>query len=480
MKKGFTLIELLGVILLLAVIGLITTPIVMRVIDSSEKKAAITDMQHLEKAANFFYLNEMSINQKFRETTFRCNGTACSNGINILELSGNVPSDGSIYIDGDGNIKLDSILINDYYCTETSDSYDCNKVNQTVVENDYILMKDRQSATLTNIYGNSKQGGLPNEYQQVEYIESNGTQYITLDYKASNNTSSEGKYQLTAITTTMLFGSRTSSTSNFYGLNWGGSTANPAYYNSYNSGVITNKTIDTNIHTFHKDKAILYIDNTKLSTHTNTASFTTPYNMVVFGCNTNGTVGLFTSARIFYLQFYDYDTLKIDLVPCYRKSDNVIGLYDLVNDKFYTNEGTGQFTKGADVLPTTENPIDIESVGDLVTDTRDPNYGKYKIPVEVVRGKNLYSQGNMSFTSSLHLILSNEIKAGTYTISALFNNDSDIYNNGLLFYGNEKNMYGNLSYTKGERTSKTVTFSADVSKLVLQMPELMLVSQTFK
>ena len=39
----------------------------------------------------------------------------------------------------------------------------------------------------------------------------------------------------------------------------------------------------------------------------------------------------------------------IDLVPCYRKSDGEIGMYDLVSNTFFTNQGTGTFLKGADV-----------------------------------------------------------------------------------------------------------------------------------
>ena len=38
-----------------------------------------------------------------------------------------------------------------------------------------------------------------------------------------------------------------------------------------------------------------------------------------------------------------------DLVPCYRTSDSAIGMYDIVNSTFYTNSGTGSFTKGSDV-----------------------------------------------------------------------------------------------------------------------------------
>lgn len=38
------------------------------------------------------------------------------------------------------------------------------------------------------------------------------------------------------------------------------------------------------------------------------------------------------------------------LIPCYRKVDNVIGLYDIINDRFFTNANSGgNFTKGADV-----------------------------------------------------------------------------------------------------------------------------------
>ena len=36
-------------------------------------------------------------------------------------------------------------------------------------------------------------------------------------------------------------------------------------------------------------------------------------------------------------------------VPCYRKSDGVIGLYDTINREFKINEGTGSFTKGSDI-----------------------------------------------------------------------------------------------------------------------------------
>ena len=51
-------------------------------------------------------------------------------------------------------------------------------------------------------------------------------------------------------------------------------------------------------------------------------------------------------AKIYNVKSYKSSTLISDLYPCYRKSDNVIGMYDIVTDTFYTNAGTGTFSKG--------------------------------------------------------------------------------------------------------------------------------------
>ena len=39
----------------------------------------------------------------------------------------------------------------------------------------------------------------------------------------------------------------------------------------------------------------------------------------------------------------------IHLIPCYRKSDNEPGFYDIANDAFYPNVGTGEFGIGPEV-----------------------------------------------------------------------------------------------------------------------------------
>lgn len=70
----------------------------------------------------------------------------------------------------------------------------------------------------------------------------------------------------------------------------------------------------------------------------------------------------FANARIKHARFFKTTTgqLVMDLVPCYRKTDNVIGMYDLCGNicpltdtAFFINSGSGAFTKGNDVVDET-------------------------------------------------------------------------------------------------------------------------------
>lgn len=62
------------------------------------------------------------------------------------------------------------------------------------------------------------------------------------------------------------------------------------------------------------------------------------------------TIGNWGTRAIRYFKYWDKDNnLLRDMIPCYRKSDNVIGMFDLVSQTFFTNAGTGVFTVGEDV-----------------------------------------------------------------------------------------------------------------------------------
>ena len=55
-----------------------------------------------------------------------------------------------------------------------------------------------------------------------------------------------------------------------------------------------------------------------------------------------------------HCKFYSFKAFKdgevvSELVPCYRKSDNVIGLYDKIRKIFLINDHAGTFLKGKDI-----------------------------------------------------------------------------------------------------------------------------------
>lgn len=52
------------------------------------------------------------------------------------------------------------------------------------------------------------------------------------------------------------------------------------------------------------------------------------------------------STAIYSIEFYSNATKLFDGITCFRKSDNISGLYDVVSRQFYTGEGSGQYLVG--------------------------------------------------------------------------------------------------------------------------------------
>ena len=58
-KKGFTLIELLAVIIILAIIALITVPVIMNIIEKSNKAAFKDTAYGIIKSGELYYANKL-------------------------------------------------------------------------------------------------------------------------------------------------------------------------------------------------------------------------------------------------------------------------------------------------------------------------------------------------------------------------------------------------------------------------------------
>ncbi len=189
-------------------------------------------------------------------------------------------------------------------------------------------------------------------YRQVEYIQSSGnTQWIDTGIK---DTEAYG------IEVTLTPISKPADYASFLGAYY--DNFNMSYLN-YNTGMFGRirttgwgATINsTDKFTFkYEDSTVSSLQNgVKIQSSTISAGTLGNRNVPIYifrchsGNNTNGTNIKFYSLKL----FNQSKELLRYFIPCYRESDEVIGLYDLVENKFYENQGSGVFTKGADVTP---------------------------------------------------------------------------------------------------------------------------------
>jgi len=159
-KRGFTLIELLAVIVVLAIIALIATPIVMNVIENVQKGAAERSYENVIKAAELYFYNKR-LDGEVDNVNFQCWDGGCVNGSgDALEISGTVPQSGTISIDKEGIVTLTAIVINNYMCSETSGKVECEKTEHrsSIVDNGTTIITDSSGSDLVQykIYGNEE------------------------------------------------------------------------------------------------------------------------------------------------------------------------------------------------------------------------------------------------------------------------------------------------------------------------------------
>lgn len=69
----------------------------------------------------------------------------------------------------------------------------------------------------------------------------------------------------------------------------------------------------------------------------------------IFSYNNAGTPATPRALSLYSARCSRKNEIVREYIPCYRKSDGVIGLYEKYTGQFLTNAGTGAFTKGADI-----------------------------------------------------------------------------------------------------------------------------------
>lgn len=294
--------------------------------------------------------------------------------VTLVSISA-IYSGGVVPVDTNLN-SLTGLTVTANYSDGTTSNITNYTLSGNIVAGENIITVSYEGKTTTFIViGNADV--LPGTYQEVEYLRalSSNETYINLgfafdtkarilmEYTVLNNgvtsypfgaAENSGKLRC-------LLSSPYSNKTHLYG-STGSAYNNVTYAHTENVKTLYEFVLEPG------KLALTNLDTAQTTSITTQGTYTMSANLFLFAQNYNGTVRYGGHRQIGKFKYYDKNgTLICDLVPCYRKNDDVRGMYDLARKIFLTNTGTGTFSKGPDVVY--EEPEDKVNLWDLATRT---------------------------------------------------------------------------------------------------------------
>lgn len=251
----------------------------------------------------------------------------------------------------------EKIYVSKIYSNDIFEQYliPCYRVSDHVVGMYDLIGKNfyENSGTGAFIEGpeilNGGNNNFSNNYTKVQYIEGTGTQYIDTLYRLNSNSNVSIEYKLTELDTITrgrgIFGCYEGPKSRYEIFARKDGYVEPGFYDVYDSKTLQ---LDLDRHTIVIQNGEACLDNNR-SVSLGKGTFEQKNTAYLFHFNSEITDYLPMKGRIYSAKIWDGEKIVRDLVPCYRNHDNTAGMYDMVEDIFYTNSGTGTFLYGPEV-----------------------------------------------------------------------------------------------------------------------------------
>lgn len=182
--------------------------------------------------------------------------------------------------------------------------------------------------------------GVPEEYTRLNYIESTGTQYIDTGFAPTVNTKIIYDVKLTSTDAGRWSGCYVNEGS--WLLLGSGGNGFDVYLGSQYNTKISEKTNRKTV-TFDIPNKSVFVDGENVLT----VNSYTADNCTLPLFNTKRSTGFenYAYMRLYSCKIYDNGILVRNFIPALR-SDGIAGLYDSVNDTFYTSNSTDNFVAG--------------------------------------------------------------------------------------------------------------------------------------
>jgi len=194
-----------------------------------------------------------------------------------------------------------------------------------------------------------QQSPLPSEYRHLEYIESTGTQYIRPNILCGTQMNVNITCASTDISGGIILGCMNAVGRSYIGVNGKGisfayaNTYEPYYYPlPHTYDINTNQVYEFEYQSKSGDYWLKMDGVTKFTSSTS-GNMPIGLEYTIFARNNNNSIGAYSKTRIYNLEVIKNESINYTFLPALRIADNKPGLYDLVNNQFYTNTGTGEF-----------------------------------------------------------------------------------------------------------------------------------------
>ena len=194
----------------------------------------------------------------------------------------------------------------------------------------------------------------PEGYIGLDFIESTGTQYINTGIKCASNVTMQANLYNARSASKHFMGARTAYQQNALGLSFQVESGSEGYCVAWGSKVLQKllgrsltEGVGDRFHDFTFGGRYLIMDGRFGNSAIADQSFASDLDIYAFTVNNGGTPhNQMSVIRIAGLKMYRNGSLVRDYIPVMPTNSLAPGLYDLQNDVFYGNGGTGQFLAG--------------------------------------------------------------------------------------------------------------------------------------
>ncbi|MBR6838779.1 MAG: hypothetical protein IKM94_04400, partial [Alphaproteobacteria bacterium] len=187
--------------------------------------------------------------------------------------------------------------------------------------------------------------GLPSGYTALEYIENTDSQYINTGITVNSGTTVIATFQGTDDDRGAVFGydqDYTGTMMQCYNGKWRVNNTTTDLPCTTKATVDITWTDDTS----GRHVSTATINGITVPTYTNSRTYRTL--MLFQGNGWDNANNYWTGGKIYSLNITQNNTLVRNFVPA-RNSSGVIGMYDTVSGRFFTNAGTGTFVDGPEI-----------------------------------------------------------------------------------------------------------------------------------